>query len=97
MRYVIKNAEGRYFSGCNVPETTYTPMPANPTVAVPRSMLAPQFDTVILFGAVKYETAADARDMLTHADLLDPAAFAGCDVLEVEFDSKQPEATRPAP
>jgi hypothetical protein len=95
MRYAIRNAAGLFFSGNEVPETVYEPTPGNPTVAVARARLAPQFLAVVPFGAVKYETAGDAASMLTHADLKDPTAFAGCQVCEIEFDRQDPNQARP--
>ena len=95
-RYVIKNAEGLLYSGNHVPETTYESMPSNPTVAVPRSWLKPLFETKNVLAAIKYETAADAADMVAHPDLHSAAKsdFDGCSVQEVEFDRQDPQAVR---
>jgi hypothetical protein len=94
MRYVIRNVAGHYFSGCFVPETRFVPRPGNPTVADPVSLLEPRFESLMVRGAVKYDSAADADAMLTHVDLADPAAFKDCAVLEVEFDKDDLEAVR---
>lgn len=94
MRYVIRNVAGHYFTGCHVPETRFVPRPGNPTVADPVSLLEPRFESLMVRGAVKYDTAADATAMLTHADLVGPNAFEHCAVCEVEFDRDDPEAVR---
>ena len=95
-RFVISNPDGLLHTDNYVPETIYVSVPGNPTQAVPVSKLLPIFDTKNVLLALKYATAADAHAMLSHPDLQPPEAFAGCEVLECEFDSAHPQALRPA-
>ena len=94
-RFVIRHPHGGLYTGNTVTKTTYESVPDNPTVAAPRAWLAPQFDTRNVLGAQKYETHEDAVAILAHPDLEDPTAFAGCEVMEVEFDRHDPQALRP--
>lgn len=86
-RFSIKNAAGLFYSGNQVTETVHVPTPGNPTLAVARSFIAPQFEAVVEGGALKYGTEEDATAMLTHPDLQDAQAFAGCVVIRVEVDT----------
>jgi hypothetical protein len=94
-RYAIKNQAGLFYSGNLVVETKYEPIPGNPTVAAPRSFLAPLFETIRADQGLKYETAEDAAYLLAHPDLHDPRAFDGCVVCECDFDRHDPQAVRP--
>lgn len=94
-RYAIQNAEGLLYSDNTVPETVYVPRAGNPREAEPRSMLAPVFGSVNAVLAIKYDTAADAEFLMTHPDLQDPQAFAGCSVVEVEHIPLDKGAVRP--
>lgn len=94
-RYLIVSPTGNFYSGNFVPETQYVLRAGDPTKADARLMLEPQFDSRLVAFALKYESAADAQAFLTHPDLVDPAALAGCVVAECEFDTKKPNATRP--
>lgn len=94
-RFLIQNPVGTFFTGNSVPETRYVSRPGDPTVADARYMLKPLFEAGHALQALKYETAADAASILHHPDLIDPAAFDGCVVMECEFDSTQPAAVRP--
>jgi hypothetical protein len=96
-RHAIKNAAGLFYSGSDVPETIYVSRKDNPTVADPKSLLKPVFGSVTATQAIKYDTAQDASEMLNHGDLQDPAAFSGCEVVEVEFDPSDPGASRALP
>lgn len=81
-RFVIRNASGMFYTGNDVPETVYVPIPGNPSVAEPVSKLAPRFDAGLPGAALKYDTAEDARLMCAHSDLVDSQAFSGCEVVE---------------
>lgn len=95
-RYLIQNAAGMFYSGNFVPETQYVSRKGDPTVADPRPMLQPLFESGHVSSAIKYETAEDVASILHHSDLVDAAAFVGCAVMECEFDQTKPAAVRPA-
>ena len=94
MRHVIRNPRGLLYTG-NAIETAYVPHQSDPTRNVERFLLSPEFKTVDVLDALKYDSLADARAVLVHPDLRDPAAFAGCEVCESEFDRNDPQALQP--
>lgn len=96
-RYSIRNAAGLFYSGNEVPETIFVPRVGNPTVADPRSMLVPAFGSVDAKQALKYDDMADATAALSHPDLKETDAFAGCEVVEVEFNPSDTGASRAVP
>ena len=93
-RFAIQNANKLFFTYNFIPETIYVPRPDNPTVADPRSLLVPLFEAAHPLGALKFDTAADAKTMLSHPHLNDPKAFDRCFIVEIEFDSLNTAATR---
>jgi hypothetical protein len=95
-RYLIQNSAGMFYSGNFVPEIQYVSRKGDPTVADPRPMLQPLFESGNVSSAIKYETAADVASILNHPDLVDAEAFADCVVMECEFDQTKPAAVRPA-
>lgn len=95
MRYAIRNEKGLFYSGNFVPEIRYVSRRDDPTRADAKHMLVPQFEAGNVLGAVKYESVPDAVSIQAHPDLVDPAAFVGCEVVECEFDTTAPLATRP--
>lgn len=97
MRYTIQNPAGALYSDNTVPETRYEPIPGNPSVAAPRSLLVPVFGSLSGANCLKYETLQEAQDMLAHPDLMDPVAFDGCNIAEVEFDPFDRGAVRAVP
>ena len=93
-RYVIRNAAGVFYTG-NAVRAEYITHPTDPLRNVERFRITPEFNSVqVLYSALKYDTPADAHAHLEHADLDDAAAFAGCEVLECEFDKDLPNAVR---
>lgn len=93
-RFVIQYPNGMFYTDNAVVATVYVPRKGNPLVNDPVLKLSPKFESHTAMFALKYETAEDAQSVFTHPDLADPVAFDGCKVLETEFDSKQPAATR---
>lgn len=85
MRYAIKNASGGYYSICEIVGTKETiEKDANGNKSVhDRHLLKPLFDGHPK-DCSRFETDQDATDMLTHAHLQDPAAFANCSVVPIE-------------
>ena len=84
MRYALVNAAGLFYTGNTVLETIYVPRVGNPREADPRGILSPDFTAANVSQALKFDTEADATAMLSHADLKDPAAFAGCSVVAAD-------------
>jgi hypothetical protein len=94
-RYVIRNTTTRLlYSNNDVPETIFVQSKQDPSRNDPVSKLIPMFETTHPLMALKYEERVDAERMFSHPDLVDPAAFAGCEVVEAEFDSKNHAALR---
>ena len=93
-RYVIRNSQGLLYTHNDVPETVYVPRRDDPSRNDLVSKLIPLFETTHPLMALKYEERVDAEQMLSNPDLVDPAAFAGCEVVEAEFDSKNHAALR---
>jgi hypothetical protein len=93
-RYVIRNKQGLLYSDNYVPETIAVPRPGDMSRNDLVSKLVPMFETVNPLQALKFEERVDAESILNHPDLNDPAAFAGCEVVEAEFDSKNHAALR---
>ena len=93
-RYVIRNPQGLLYSENYVKETVFVQSKADPSRNVLVSKLVPLFETINPLQALKYDERADAESILSHPDLDDPAAFAGCEVVEAEFDSKNHAALR---
>lgn len=93
-RYVIRNTHGLLYSHNSVPETVAVQRKDDPSRNDLVSKLIPLFETTHPLMALKYEERVDAEQMFSHPDLVDPAAFAGCEILEAEFDTKNHAALR---
>lgn len=93
-RYVIRNSQGLLYTYNDVPETVAVPRPNDPSRNDLVSKLIPVFDTMNPIEALKFEERSDAEQMLSHPDLVNPLAFAGCEVAEAEFDRGSPRALR---
>jgi hypothetical protein len=94
-RFVIRNAAGLLYTG-NAVETTYRVSPTDPTRNVEHFILTPAFLTLDVQQALHYDSHADADAVMAHPDLAAPNAFAGCEVLECEFEREDTQATRPS-
>lgn len=93
-RYLIQSPSGLFYTGNSVPETRYVASKVDPSRNDLVSMLVPQFDAIHVAQALKYEERADAEGVFSIPNLVNPDAFDGCQVLEVEFDPKNPAALR---
>jgi hypothetical protein len=79
-RFVIKNADGKFFSHCDVAgtkEIIEKDFHGNRTV-YDRHLLEPKFSDAA--SAVKFDVENDAAAMMSHEHLKDSAAFDGCTV-----------------
>jgi hypothetical protein len=83
--YVIRHPSGAFYSDNDVvghEDRIEADVVGNKTVHT-RALIGPVFKAFEPNAALKYGTEKDATDHLTHPDLGDAKAFAGCTVLEV--------------
>lgn len=75
--FAIKHPKGTFYSHCDIVGTkkVIESDPSGKDVVQNRHILEPVFSTD---GVSKFDTAADATEMMAHAFLQDPAAFSGC-------------------
>lgn len=93
-RYVIQNAQGNFLTGHRVTKIVPVPRPEDPRSNDLVQKFTPDFKSMDVLNACKYDDAKTALDHITHPDLDDAAAFANCKVMEVEFDRHDPQGVR---
>lgn len=88
MRYVIKDADGGYYSDNKIVRSEDRIEVVNGAkTVVTHAMLKPIFKGREKNDALKYHDAQSPLDMMTHVDLDDPDAFKGAVVEEFPFDA----------
>lgn len=98
-RFAIINPKGLLQTDNMVPrsERVIVDAPGLPPTIGLRMLTRPVFMSADARVALKYATREDAAAAMSHPDIEDPQAFAGCDVVECEFDPEDPAAVRAAP
>lgn len=86
MRYAIQNAQGAFFTLCQIvgtKEVIEADGQGGKTVHN-RHLLKPVFEAFSPKEASKFDTQADAEAAMTHPHLETASAFAGCTAVPVE-------------